>query len=108
MRRGDVTVVPSGLGRRDRRRVLLASFEAGYLRRHGRAAPASGLEHAGLFTLLVGLRLLGLGMDSTLQVSPTGWTLLRLLFCSVMGGLGVGAALVRGGRGKADGVSGEG
>lgn len=87
--------------------VPLAGFEARYLRRHGRAVPATGSEDMGLFSLLVGLMLLGLGMDSALQVSPTGWTLLKLLFCSVMGGLAIGAALIRGDRGKTDGVSGE-
>lgn len=87
--------------------VLLASFEAGYLRRHGRAVPAPGSDHAGLFTLLLGLMLLGLGMESALQVSPSGWTLFELLFCSVMGGLAIGAALIRGGRGKTEGISGE-
>lgn len=88
--------------------VLLAGFEAGYLRRRGRAVPRPGSEDMGLFSLLVGLMLVGLGMESALQATHTGWAWFSFMFCSGMGGLAIGAALVRGGRGKTAGVSGEG
>jgi hypothetical protein len=87
--------------------VLFAGFEAGYLRRRERAVPAPGSGDMGLFSLLVGLMLLGLGMESALRAIPAGWAWFSFVFCSVMGGLGIGAALVRGGRGKTDGFSGE-
>lgn len=87
--------------------VLVGILAAGSARRRGRVVPAPGSENMGLFQLLMGLALVGWGMESALHATPTGWALFSLLSFSVIGGFSIGRALVLRGRAKADAVSGE-
>ena len=85
--------------------VLVGIVGAGYARRRGRAVPAQGSENMALFQLLMGLTLVGWGMDSALQATPTGWASFSLLSFSGIGGFSIGTGHALGGRAKIEGVS---